>query len=78
MKLSVLKAERIIAEHKLRLAELAKLIRSGDWVEVEKKVKIISKQNCQMAFRRVHSKNHHLVVKALEEVISERLAKFEK
>lgn len=77
MNLSVLKAERAIAEHRRKVEELGKLIAYGDWVKVAAKIPGMTKENCQMAFRRINSERHHEVAKMLEKVISERLEKFE-
>lgn len=65
----------IMEQHEIRLQELQKLISRGDWISVAEKTGLKS-NTAQIAFARKKSKNHLKVVKALEEVIAERLAQF--
>lgn len=59
-------------QHKARLAELQSMIVWGDWSKVGKKLGI-NTNNAQQRFKRIHSAHHPETVKAVEEVISERM-----
>lgn len=59
-------------EHIVLLNKLKSNFRNGDWTEVAKRTGL-HKENCTSAFRRMHSKNHALVVKTLHDVIDERM-----
>lgn len=65
----------IMQQHEVRLTELQKLISRGDWIVVAEKTGL-NKNTAQKAFERKSSRNHLMVVKALETVIAERLDQF--
>jgi len=57
--------------HKKKLQELLLMKRNGDWQSVSELLGI-SKSNAMASFDRVYSKNHLLVINALETVIEAR------
>lgn len=60
-------------KHNELLTSLKANFRNGDWNLVAQKTGL-NKENCVTAFRRMHSKNHMLIVNALFEVINERMS----
>ena len=71
------KNDELVKKHQEHLEELKTLVRNGDWRNVESKTGL-SQTNVHHAFKRVGSIHHFKVVEALEEVIRERLAQFER
>lgn len=59
-------------KHLLEMKELLNLKRRGDWDLVAKMLKI-PRQSAEKAFLRVYSKNHFEAVKALDEIIENRI-----
>lgn len=59
-------------KHLQQMKELLSLKRRGDWDLVAEILKI-PRQSAEKAFLRVYSKNHFQAVKALEEVIENRV-----
>lgn len=66
--------EETEAQHLALLNKLKYNFRNGDWTEVARRTGL-HKDNCTSSFRRIHSKNHALVVNTLHNVINERIEK---
>ena len=64
--------EEMETKHKALLKRLKQNFKNGDWTAVSIRTGL-HKDNCASAFRRIHSKNHSLVVATLREVINERI-----
>jgi len=57
--------------HLVRITNILKLKRRGDWQAVAEMVSLLP-ANAEKSFKRVHSVNHKTVVNALEKVIESR------
>lgn len=71
------KEDELVKKHQAHLIYLKSLVRSGDWKRVMMKTGL-TQTNVSHAFKRVGSLHHFKVVGALEEVIKERIAQYER